>query len=502
MVLQPFHLVAILALLFLLPRLRREPGVRLLLGIAVVIPAACLVPLLAMKLGGLITPWMVYRLAWPLTLAAALALGWSISILLDWRRWPRLSAVALAALLVVLAARGIPTYWGAITLLREGRDTLASNSCFQLGPILRPFADLVSSSEVPAELPKPDPNLLAGDAPSGVTVLANSVIDQCLAGYAPYANVMEFRKNNVARFYPLEQVESAWQRLSDALYFENAEFVDDRLIQTIERWGIGYLIVSQDETLDTQLRHLAGLFQPVTSAVRHTIYRVNYPLPDLPIIAANALLTAGEPEQAVSSYQALLQSGDDDTRFLAALGLGRAYLDSGQLELAISAWKQATAWPEALPWGNLGEALMLQGEPALATDAFRQAAAVRPDSSTCQARLGDACVLAGDLPCAEAAYRAAIVDVAPESSVFYQQLGDRWAASNVFDQALAAYQHANSILFSRDGLAKLGQAYIDLRRWSEAEAALRGIEAIDGWEEMGHRLLGGLYQMRNQFDAA
>jgi len=65
---------------------------------------------------------------------------------------------------------------------------------------------------------------------------------------------MDFRKNSTVRFYLVEKRDAAYQRLGDVLYYENAEYVDSRLLQILQRWAIGYLIVRQDSPLEPQIR--------------------------------------------------------------------------------------------------------------------------------------------------------------------------------------------------------------------------------------------------------
>src|SRR5215208_8438410 len=67
----------VLGVPFLLWRLRRSPSARLLLGMLVLAVVVCYVPPVATLVGDrIVLPGQLWRLAWPIPLAALLTLGW------------------------------------------------------------------------------------------------------------------------------------------------------------------------------------------------------------------------------------------------------------------------------------------------------------------------------------------------------------------------------------------------------------------------------------------
>ena len=118
LVLDPVLLTAfVLGIPFLLWRVRGSLAARLLLGVLIVATVVCYFPPISTFLGDdLVLPGQLWRLAWPISLAALLTLGWlawevssRAAVRLEGLRLGRPPAIALPLLLVVaLAAAAVP----------------------------------------------------------------------------------------------------------------------------------------------------------------------------------------------------------------------------------------------------------------------------------------------------------------------------------------------------------------------------------------------------------
>jgi len=483
LILQTLHIPAFLGLPLLVWRLRGCRSSRLLFGMLVLIPGLLVFPLTAGLLGRVVTPWLLFRLHWPISLAAAMTLGWGAWGLLQKvlsSRWR--TGLGVTGLLIVFGI-ALPHLEASLQWLIQRKIDPVASFCTYAEPILRPIKDLT---------------------PRSTMVLAEQDINLCLASYAPYANILEFRTTNVVRYYPLEQRDEGWQRVFDSYYFSGAEFVDDRLMEILDRYDTQYLIVRLNSPLEPQLRHLPELFYPVTTGFHRRIYAVVRPRPNSPLVVANSALLDQRWSEAIEAYQKLLLSDDANTRYLAAIGLGRAYLQTGRLDDAIAAWeKAAQTIAEGQVYALLGDAYALKGDLNSALHSYRQAVALQPDNDVFLGRLGYVYGHLGQLDQALSAFKAASAQNAKPGTIrYYQQLGQYLAQINAYDLAIQAYQKALSILDDSSLYWLIGQAYQKQRRWKEAEAAYRKVLALDRWDPSGHLGLGSLYQDQGQFERA
>jgi tetratricopeptide (TPR) repeat protein len=506
LILQPVHILAFLALPFLFLRRRRSRAACLLFGMLIFITLVMLFPPLTDAIGTFVTPSLIYRLHWPLSLAAVMTVGWVAWELLQKvpqkNRW-RIAVGVLS--LLIIAGFSVPIILSNLTWLTERQVTLNTNYCELNDPLLRPFQTLtpfragssLGESEISS---RADSNTVLGD---------NEFTDFCLVAYAPYSTVVEFHgTNGVRTFIALDRTAEGWQRLFDAQYYWNAEVVDEHLLSILDRWKVHYLIVGVDSPLESQLRHLPGLFHPVKTVLQRTIYEVIAPLTDpsaknelpAPIIQANSALSGQDFSKAIDLYRELLNSHDTDTHYLAALGLGRAYLLTGRIDEALAAWQEAgRAIHEAQAFALQGEAYALQSNGALALQAYQQAVDLQPDNDVFQTRLGDMAQAAGQTDQAEKHYQAAatLVTGAPNTSNYYNQIGQQWFNAGNAPRALAAFQQSNQISEEGSTYAQIGQVYQNMLQWTEAEAAFRKMLSLDIWDWSAHTNLGVLYNLRN-----
>ncbi len=489
LVFQGLHILAFIGLPILIWQARRHRSARLLLGILTLIPIIDLLPPTAMLLGRLVTPALLFRFHWPISIAAALAVGWGAWVILDWllRRVtvpPLRAGLALAAMASVLVV-SFPQLQYSFKWLHEHQinTTVNDNFCTYAAPLLSPLKQL---------------------APTSTFVLAESDIDLCLTSYAPYANVLEFRGTNAVRYYPITNRDEGWRRVYDSEYYSQAELVDNHLLDILNHWDAKYLIVRLDSPLETELRHLPGMFQPTPyTAFQRRIYAVVQTKSPSPIVAANSLLLEQHFSQAIDAYNKLLQ-GDADTRYLAYLGLGRAYLQSGDVDQAIAAWQHAAApFAEAQPYALLGDAYIVKHDLNAAARAYERAVRLQPDNSIFLTQLGIVYGQMGQFDQAQASFSKAIAQtVVPGTMLYYQMLGQDLAQVNAYDLARQAYQNALADNPDKSTYLLIGQLEQSQRRFAQAEQAYRKYIAIDSWDANGYIGLGSLYQDQAQFDQA
>ena len=484
LILQPVQILAFLALPFLFRRMRKSRPARLLFGMLVLVTLLLIFPPTADILGTLVTPSLLYRLHWPISIAAVITVGW-----LSWELLEKLPAnrfnLAGAASLIALAIVGMPQMNWNFTWLHEYQVNLNINYCVLADPLLRPFQTLLTQNTV-----------VLGDS---------DATDFCLPAYAPNAKLVEYHgTNGVRTFIYINQTNDGWQRLFDAEYYHNAEFVDERLLSILKRWNVGYVIVSLDSPLEPQLRHLPGNFRPVLTAINRRVYQVVSTDPSSPVIQANSALTTGRWSDAIAAYSNLLKQSDADTRYLAAIGLGRADLQTGKLDDAIAAWQQAaSASPEAQPYALQGEAYALKHDLNSALRAYQQAVAQPHSNQTDQVRLGDLYQYLGQPDQAAKEYQQAAAQItAPGTSIYYSQLGQFWTQSGATDRALAAYKQSNQIFEYGQTYQQIGNLLESEQHWSEAEQAFQQMGRLDFWDWNAHTSLGNLYSALNEYSRA
>ncbi len=484
LILQLIQIPAFLALPILFRRMKRSRSARLLFGMIVFVTLVLVIPPTAEILGTLVTPSLLYRLAWPLSIAAVLTVGWLSWDLLT-RFAPRhVHALGLASL-VVVGIVGAPQIKWNLTWLSEFKANLNRNYCVQSSPLLRPFQTMLTNKTV-----------VLGDS---------DATDFCLVAYAHNANVVEFHgTNGVRTFIYTDRVDEGWQRLFDAEYYHNAEFVDNRLLSIFKRWNVGYVIVALDSPLEPQLAHLPANFRPVLTAIHRRVYQVVSTDSGNPVIAANSILTAGKWADAQTAYHNVLAQGSADDKYLASIGLGRALSQTGQVDGAIAAWQQAATFSnDAQAYALMGEGYFIKHDLNSALHAYQQAAALPSVNGIDEIRLGDMYQYSGQSDQAEQAYQIAAAETtAPGTSVYYNQLGQFWSNVGATDRALAAFAKSNQIYESGDTYQLIGQTLETVQRWQDAEQAFRKEISLDLWDWSGHTDLGALYSMTNDYGRA
>lgn len=481
LILQPAHIPAILALPFLFLRQRRSRSARLLFGMFTFITLLVMFPPTAQVLGKFTTPWLFFRLHWPISMAALLIAGWGVGSLL-WRiPSPTRRAWVTAGGWLLVCTLAFPWIRSSFWVLHDRKYDPRDNFCVWADDILRPFQELAATDTM---------------------VLADTGINICLIGYAPYAGVLEWRTINVVRNYIGAGREAeGWERLWDAQYYAATEFLDARLLSILERWQVEYLVVKLGAPLEPQLRHLPQLFQPIQTASGYRIYAV-LPLAErwqegrcllsadvCALIQANSLLTNHQWRDAAAAYEPLTAVEDASLQYLAWIGLGRSRLQLSAEDEALAAWQHAHQLlpDEAQPLGLQGDRYALAQRWEAARDAYQQAVERQPQHARYLTRLGDANSALGDVAQAEAAYQAAATQNGrPGSYHYHLSLGQMWLNAGANDRAAAHFDSAYRLYGNDEAAGMLGQVYERTHQWQKAAALYQRLSRRDLWEESGH----------------
>lgn len=473
LVFQPYFLPAFLALPILFWQLRRSRGARILFGMLTVIPLIILFPPTANLLGRLITPWIFYRLHWPIGLAALATVGWALDWLYDRLLTGTLPGTKLSVPKHGMAAAGVVVW---LLFMAANAQNVQSNlgfqkdlmmnrsqNCLWWNDLLRPFQQLA-----------PDPSMVLGD----------EMVSACSPAAAPYTGVLEYRLDATVRPYKKGgMAQKGWDRLSDFAYFKTTEVVDQRFLQILARWQIKFVVVAQSRALDSEMRHMPDMFQPLYTKNYETIYRVLSINQDAPVVQANALLTGFEFSAAASAFEKLQSSDSPDTRYLAQIGLGYAYQQLAQIDAALSVWGQAAdSTKEGHPLALRAQVFGLRGEYDLAIQAYKDAIAREPNNLNWPVAMGGYLYRAHRVDESAATFEAAVaMQALPNSGSYHQMLGNIWLGLTDYDRAAQEFNQAIAITRDPNIYATLANTYISARRIPEAEALLIEMENRDSW---------------------
>jgi len=259
----------VLGLPFLLWRLRRSPSARLLFGVLVLAVVVCYVPPVATFVGDrIVLPGQLWRLAWPIPLAALLTLGWvtfSASRLAENglgrvgvpREFTRFLPLVLVAGVVVAAWS--PAVAGAREVYRTGVEASSEQrSCFD--PALTWLGDNMKRPSV---------------------VLAPDLENTCIPAYSAAANVVSLRGGSILGVLP-ELEERTEGRVEipegvmDVWYFFHSP-TEKEMVGILRRNDVDYVMVHRRSRLDERIEGLP-FFLAVDSPRRaYALYAVDHP---------------------------------------------------------------------------------------------------------------------------------------------------------------------------------------------------------------------------------
>jgi hypothetical protein len=265
--LEPAILVTFsIGLPFLVLRLKRSLAAQLLLGMMLVPAAVCFVPPVATFLGNhVVLPGQMWRLAWPIPLAALLTLGWMI-----WeaarRAELRLNRLGLrrgitrllpVAVVIAVMVAGTPVSLDeAKAVYRAGIGTQNSGRCFD--PIFHWMRENIREVRV---------------------VLAPDMENTCIPAYSANANVVSLRGGLVFWVLPALQRRAPGQidvpegALDVQRFFSGSTLAEK--VSILRRYEVDYVMLPADSPLDGSLDRQPGFTAIDTPSERYSLYAVD-----------------------------------------------------------------------------------------------------------------------------------------------------------------------------------------------------------------------------------
>ena len=251
---------------FLLARLKHSPAAQLLVGMLVVPAVVCFVPPVATAFGDhVILPGQMWRLAWPIPLAASLTVGWllwettrlaraGLRACEGLRRLGRFLPLLLVCTLTVAAA---PVSAGKAAAVYEAiAGTRDPGMCFD--PAFRWIGDHVEEKSV---------------------VLAPDLENTCIPAYSANANVVSLRGGLLLRVLPALQsrapgrVDVPRGTLDVRAFFYDS--TPDEKLRILERYDADYVMVRAGVPLDETLRSRPGFAAVYASPGGYSMYAVD-----------------------------------------------------------------------------------------------------------------------------------------------------------------------------------------------------------------------------------
>jgi hypothetical protein len=252
---------------FLLWRLRKSLAAQLLLGVLLVATVVCYVPPVATFVGdNIVLPGQLWRLAWPIPLAALLTLGWLIweatssagAWLSTFRPTRPLARTAPLLLVALLTVATVPWTMDGIELVQRHKEAARSWGLYPADPIYLWFRDELKSPAV---------------------VLAKDIQSARIPAYSSEANVVSRRGSLILQVLPaLEQrapgrIEVPQGALDVQEFFKGTTFA--RKVEILRSHQVDYVMVHSGSRLDRTLGTLAGLERVDEPSERYDVYHVD-----------------------------------------------------------------------------------------------------------------------------------------------------------------------------------------------------------------------------------
>jgi tetratricopeptide (TPR) repeat protein len=362
------YLLGVPFLIWKIKQVRDGLAAQLLLGVLAFVPMLTFIPFTATPISNVIGPWILYRLTWPLLLAALLTLGWMCWEALRFagsglggfdstrRVAPFLPLIVVGILLVEAVAP-------ALTALRAAEDPaeIAQDESTCLDPTFR---------------------WMQGAIPASSSIMAPRTENPCIMAYTASANVVGVRG----------QISSQFNQ--DLQNFYAAPTLGPEALEILERREVGYVFLPANSPLNAQLEHLPGFARMNNPGERYRVYEVTDPqraFETTPAIAANGELKDEEWDAAIEAYTEVLEDNpNEDERFLAYLGLGRAYVQQEEYAEATENYQAAAELDpySPAPYDLLATAHNAAGERDQARAAFERATELDPGNAALRLRYG------------------------------------------------------------------------------------------------------------------
>ncbi|MCA9921078.1 MAG: tetratricopeptide repeat protein, partial [Anaerolineales bacterium] len=448
LILEPPYLLALILLLFLLRRLRTDIAAQFVVSVTAAILVVMFVPFVTPLIGSFVMPWILWRFVWLLPYALIIALA-LFRLLVWFGIRSRLSAGLPDIERPFLRASGV--VWPGRAALKQGAYFLftftAVIGLMLLPQIVRNMRTLASRPVSPYFFPTPKRIMTEliedTNAENPAMVMADQDISVSVAAYAANAHIVAHRVPTTSEIFPADRQDDALQRLIDQDAFFDMTHLTMDAVTILDRYKTDYVVVSSGSALDLQLRLVPRWFTWVLDDQSYSLYRVaDLPQQETAVLQANAALAAGDLEAAATLFTEALAAQPDDA--LALAGMADVAQAQGQFG-ETGAWLEQAAAVSDSPGlaFRLGQIDVERGSMAHGIDALRRAARQAPAVSRFQAALGDACLLAGDEACAEAAYTAVLNNQSlPDEAARLLTAGDLWRQQGRYDRAVPLYEQA------------------------------------------------------------
>lgn len=346
---------------FLIWRAKRSLAAQLLLGVLLFFAFLVYFPPLASFAAQFVQPWLLYRLAWPIPLAALLTVSWMAWELLGYvsRRFggTRLGGATplLALILVVLLASVAAPHALAGVRTVNSVDETPQESASCVDPTFDWMRRTVEDQSV---------------------ILAPEMENSCVPAYSSLTNVVAYRDQFLGT--SSDETDSSGQsassrRAQSVKDFFEASTVGSTMIETLQRYEVDYVLLPTDSPLNVQLDHLPGFTALDNPGGRYKFYAINRDeLFATQAVIVNDVLKAEDPTSAIDAYSAAL-SGDANEATLAYMGLGLAYGSLESYSDAAASYEEAIALAQEEPalYELLSEAYRNAGESTYAIQALQ-----------------------------------------------------------------------------------------------------------------------------------
>lgn len=258
-------------LAFLLWRVRTSLAAQLLLGVLVFVTAVTYVPPVATFFGNnVVVPGQLYRLAWPIPLAAALTTGWmaweGIQLLAKRllakclpRRGGRLASTLPLLLPAALMVLAIPATVSGTLALYEANRSWPGGVGWGFDPVFGWMRDNVDERSV---------------------VFAPDDTNTVIPAYSARANVVSFRGGLILPVLPTLQRYSGGEidvapGALDTRDFYSSPTLDGRKIALLRRNAADYVMVRAGSPLDREIRERPGFSPTGAPRLRYALYSVD-----------------------------------------------------------------------------------------------------------------------------------------------------------------------------------------------------------------------------------
>lgn len=492
-ILQPIIIAAYVLLPLLVLRLRQDYFARLIVGVLLILPVLFYIPQLAKLVGRVVTPYLIWRLAWPFPLFAVLTIGSVIWLILrnldeklfsnDLHSWK--SRILYPGFIFLAILTAVPEINTNLKDYNERRSEVNLSLCYKASDV---FSFLIQTT-----LDKP------------VNVLSAHDLNFCIPGFVPNANVVEFRGFGTINRLSVENIEESIQRVEDVDYFDTARFVDDLLMEAIIRHKIDFVLIEKDKLeLDLQFNNMASHFRRVFEDSDFRLYAVRNVEAPSKIVEGNTALRLKEYARAKDIFTEVLQSEPEN--ILAHLGVGLAEERLGESKQAVLSYKNAIEYApnESALHAQLASTLMIMKDFERSIQEYQIALQLSPERPDLHKALGDIFILQGRNQDALYSFeQAAAIRAEVGSASYYSILGRSLKSTDhLVDDAVQYLERAISIQPEAGLYIELARVLIYTGETDKAIQILTQAKELDRWNYLPHLELGYIYWRQGNLNDA